>query len=357
MLSFTIPSVYEALNVVMKNYPDNFNEKAKVEIETLFAHCLDGLSNDSEKFLSTLFIKSLKNYIGSTTIDEHIYLRKYEIPQIQLFNILIKEFPFVATGQQITNDIIIDLLKHEKEATIIDIGIGQGTQIINLLKHANKLTKLTRLKIIGIEPFADALLKASESIGTFGKDLPFEIKFIGINDFAEHVNFGQFKNGTEAVIVNASLALHHIQSLSKRYDVITSIKNIKPRAFLLIEPNVDHFESNFYRRFQNCYQHFYHIFKVIDRLQIQQDDKNALKLFFGREIEDIMGKKEEDRYERHEPAYRWIEKLKQTGFTTLCEFPELPSLSKTGIKIEVHQDGFLGFTYESETILSIIYAV
>lgn len=356
MLSFTIPSVYEALNLVMKNYPDNFNEKAKVEIETLFAHCLDGLSNDSEKFLSTLFIKSLKNYIGATTIDEHIYLRKYEIPQIQLFNILIKEFPFVATGQQITNDIIADLLKNEKEATIIDIGIGQGTQIKNLLGLSHKFTRLTKLKIIGIEPFADALNKASVSIAAFSKDLPFEVEFTGINDFAEKVDFDQFKNERGAVIVNASLALHHIQSLSQRYDVIAKIKNIQPRAFLLIEPNVDHFESNFYRRFQNCYQHFYHIFKVIDRLEIKQDDKNALKLFFGREIEDIMGKKEEDRYERHEPAYRWIEKLKQTGFNIVSKFPELPSLSKTGINIDVHEEGFLGFTYGSETILSIIYA-
>lgn len=356
MMSFTIPSVYEALDLVMKKYPDNLDEKAKVEIETLFFYCLEGLSNDSEKFLSTLFIKSFNKYNGTSTINEHIYLHKYEIPQIQLFNILIKEFPFVQTSQLITNKIIISLLKHEHEATIIDIGIGQGTQIINLLELSSELTQLKKIKIIGIEPFADALHKASDNIEACKNKLPFQVEFLGINDFAENIDFSQFRNENDIVIVNASLALHHVQTLDQRYNIIGKIKSIQPKAFLMIEPNVDHFEPNLYRRFHNSYQHFYNIFKVIDQLQIAQDNKNALKLFFGREIEDIIGKAETERYERHEPAYRWIEKLRQNGFTIKNDFAEIPDLTKYGIKTEIHQEGFLGFTYESETIISVIYA-
>jgi hypothetical protein len=356
MLSFSIPSVFEALDLIMKYYPNNFNEKAKVEIDTLFAHCLDGLSNDSEKFLSTLFIKSLKSYIGPTSVNEHIYLKKYEMPQIQLFNILIKEFPFVKISQQITNGAILNLLKQNKEATIIDIGIGQGTQIKNLLESSKELCNLKKLKIIGIEPFNDALVKASTDINAYDSELPFEIEFTGINEFVENIDFSKITRENETIIVNASLALHHIQSLKQRYDVIANIKSINPLAFLLIEPNVDHFEPDFYRRFQNCYRHFYSIFRVVDQLNIDIIDKNSLKLFFGREIEDIIGKRDKDRYERHEPAYRWIEKLTQNGFSIRNNFFSLPFETKSGINIAMHKEGFLGFSYDTETILAVIYA-
>lgn len=356
METFTIPSVFEALDSVMKYYPNNFNEKAKVEIETLFSHCLEGLSNDSEKFLSTLFIKSLKRRVGHTSINEHIYLKKYELPQIHLFNILIKEFPFVQISQQITNGIIIDLMKNTNEVTIIDIGIGQGTQIINLLESSKGLENLKKVKIIGIEPFKDAIDKASADITELNNHLPFEVEFVGVNDFIENVDFEQFKSDEGIIIVNASLALHHIQTLNQRYAVIAKVKSINPVAFLLIEPNIDHFEPNFYKRFQNCYRHFYNIFRVVDQLNIDNSDKNALKLFFGREIEDIIGKTENERYERHEPAYMWIEKLTFHNFKIKRNYNNVPSTSKAGIKINIHKDGYLGFTFETETILSVIHA-
>ena len=356
MLSFSIPSVFEALDLIMKYYPDNFNEKAKVEIDTLFTHCLDGLSNDSEKFLSTLFIKSLKSYIGPTSVNEHIYLKKYEMPQIQLFNILIKEFPFVKISQQITNGIIINLLKQNREATIIDIGIGQGTQIKNLLESSKEINNLKKLKIVGVEPSKEALSKASADINSYNNKVPFEIEFIEINDFIGNVDLSETISENEVSIVNASLTLHHIQSLKERYEVIANIKKINPIAFLLIEPNVDHFEPDFYRRFQNCYRHFYNIFRVVDQLNIDIIDKNSLKLFFGREIEDIIGKRGKDRYERHEPAYRWIEKITQNGFSIKNNFFSMPFETRSGIKINFHKEGFLGFTYDTETVLSVIYA-
>lgn len=360
MITFSIPSVYEALDLVMKYYPDNFNSEAKIEIETLFAHCLEGLSNDSEKFLTTLFIKSLKSYIGPSSINEHIYLKKFEIPQIQLFNILIKEFPFVRISQQITNILITSIIKYKKKVTIIDIGIGQGTQIKNLLEKFNEFGFVEKVTIIGIEPFNDALKIAEKNILEFTEKVHFELEFRGINEFVEKVDFEniyQFISESESdVIVNASLALHHIQTLKDRMKVIHNVRKLNPVAFFLIEPNVDHFEPDFYRRFQNCYRHFYNNFQVIDKLHLDEIDKNALKLFFGREIEDIIGKHENERYEKHEPAYRWIERLENNGFKMNENILNIPIKSQHGIKINYHNEGFLGFTFGTETILSIIYA-
>ena len=112
MQTFPLPSVYEALLLVMQNYPDNFNEEKKLEVEALLDHCIRGLESSSEKFLATLFIKAIRKRIGSSTSfehDENIYLRKFEVSQIELFNFLINEFPFVRDAQKLVNSSIVSL--------------------------------------------------------------------------------------------------------------------------------------------------------------------------------------------------------------------------------------------------------
>lgn len=343
----------------MKNYPDKFTPEEKIEIDTLLSHCLDGLSDDSEKFLSTLFIRSLKSYIGETSVNEHIYLKNYEIPQIQLFDILIRKFPFVNMGHEVTNAAIINLLKNKTEATILDIGIGQGTQIKKLLSALPETGSLKQIRIIGIEPFSDALKRTEFSLRQEFDHLPFRTEFIGICKFIEDLEASEISkiiDNHPNLIINASLALHHIQTLEKRNQVIRNLRQLNPIAFFLTEPNVDHFEPDFYRRFQNCYRHFHHIFQVIDLLNIETIDKNGLKLFFGREIEDIIGKNNIDRFEKHEPAFRWIEKLKHNGFSVNNSlFTELPNIYG-GVRMILDQEGYLGFSYETETILLIICA-
>ena len=64
MQSFPLPSVFEALHLVMRNFPDQFAEERKLEVEALLEHCLHGLEKSSEKFLATLFFKAIRKHIG-----------------------------------------------------------------------------------------------------------------------------------------------------------------------------------------------------------------------------------------------------------------------------------------------------
>ena len=348
---------YATLCKFMKMSPAQFDQTAKNEIESFFAHCREGMDDDSEKLLATLLIQALNKRINSECIGENIYLGKYEISQIQLFNILIEKFPFVRFSQQIVNNAIIEAMEGADEVTIIDIGIGQGTQMLNLIKAAKWLGQLKKLHFVGIEPFGEALRQAEKNILAQNGQVPFEIRFKGIQDGAENVDFTTLGPLTGKIIVNASLALHHIQTDQKRTATIAQIRQINPQALLLIEPNVNHYEPDFFARFKNCYHHFYSIFQVIDRIEdIGQADKNALKLFFGREIEDIIGKTEKDRYEKHEPATHWIERLKQNRFSIKQHFSKIPTEAGCGVKIACHQEGFVGFTFQQETVLAILYA-
>lgn len=350
-------STFETLCNIMVQPTGQLESSTKSEIESFFAHCKADMDADSEKLLATLFLKAYNQKINSEFIGENIYLGKYEVSQIQLFNILIEKFPFVRQSQQIVNDAILAAMQGATEVSIIDIGIGQGTQMLNIIEQARTLRGLKKLHFVGIEPYGEALLQAERHILACNGSVSFDITFAGIHDCAENVAFTSISGLVGKRIVNASLALHHIQSAQKRTEVLEQIKKIGPDALFLIEPNVNHYETDFFKRFKNCYRHFYSIFQVIDRIEdIEQKDKNALKLFFGREIEDIIGKEEKDRYEKHELATHWIERLQQVRFSLQNNLLSAPKESACGVEIAHHSEGFVGFTFKDETVLAIMHA-
>lgn len=356
MHSTTAIDIFDSLSRIMRAQPSHFDLGNKTEIESLFSYCAEGMDDDSQKLLATLLIKALNKKIRSEKIGENIYLNKYEISQIELFNILIEKFPFVKFSQQITNRAMMELIGQHPEITIVDIGIGQGTQMLHLIESVRHMKQLKKIHVVGIEPYEEALRRAEKAILSIRSEVPFDIEFTGIHDFAERVDFSALKDLNGPIVVNASLALHHIQSELQRQETIARIKKINPVAFLLIEPNVNHFETDFYTRFLNCYHHFYSIFQVIDRIDISQNDKNALKLFFGREIEDIIGKDEEDRYEKHEPATHWLERLRANQFNIRNEWPDAPHEIVGDVAITTRKEGYLGFSFGTETVLAVIYA-
>lgn len=326
------------------------------DIQSLFEYCTQYQETESQKLIATLLMNATGKRFQTGKIHEHIYLKNDEVPQIQLFNILIEKFPFVKYSQYIINNAIIETMGDAEEVTIIDIGIGQGAQMMNVIKCAKQLSTLKKLCIIGIEPFKDALDMAERNINDCRDKVHFDIEFKGFHSFIEEFDFSKCENLSGTLIVNASLALHHIQSSEKRDEVIANIQQLNPAAFLLIEPNVNHYEHDFAKRFMNCYHHYYNIFMVIDKLDIDPKDKTGLKLFFGREIDDVIGKEEKDRFEKHEKATRWIERLEAAGFKMNNTKLISPVTSAAGVEINYHEEGFLGFTHETETVLAVMYA-
>ncbi|MFO7862516.1 MAG: GRAS family protein [Salinivirgaceae bacterium] len=363
MLNFPIPEVKETLETVMRYYPDNINPQTATEIEVLLDHCLEGLEDHSDKMLATLLIKALKKHIGPVGTDEHIYLKKFDLPQIKLFDLIIKHFPFVRLAHDVVNATIVSEMRKVRSATLIDFGIGRGIQTQAMLEmlQNDPASKLEVLTIIGVEPFTDALAVAEQLVNDRNKSVPFDIHFIPLNMLVEQVDFDEIQAlipvDNEFLAVNESLTLHHVQSSNIRNDLMLKIAQLHPQQFLLTEPNIDHFEPDFHKRFQNCYRHFYHVFAVIDKLDIAKDERNGLKLFFGREIDDIIGKQFQDRYERHEPADMWLWRLRKAGFAVSERFVLPEALHQTkAISARWQEQGYLGFSHADETVLALIYA-
>lgn len=336
--------------------PHHYLERNELLNDMLNA-CSAGKETDSEKMLGYLMAGNLLSRFSGTGITENLYDTADGVSQIRLFDILIHQFPFVKYSQEMTNKAIVNVLKQHEEACIIDIGIGLGTQMVHVLEKAAELPNLRKLTIIGIEPFANALRKAGDRINAYKSQVGFELKFVPVAEYIEYTDFKKLHIDGAACIVNASLALHHIKTDADRSRVIADIKSLQPAAFLLIEPNVNHFTNDLAARVVNSYEHFIALFHVIDRLDASDDDKNGLKLFFGRELEDILSKaNDEERFEKHEPVSAWLHRLKKAGFVTATS-PLITSATEVlGVKVQPFEKGYVGFTEKSETALSVIFA-
>ena len=167
--------IYKDLLNLMCSDTSNLSLQNQSEFESLYNYCCEGMDTDSEKFLAALFLKALNQKICSDAINENTYQKKYEVSQIELFNILIDKFPFVKFSQQLINNSIAKTVGQLKSATIIDIGVGLGTQMVNVLELVKESSVLEKLTIIGIEPFGDALSIAEKNITAYKKKLSFEL--------------------------------------------------------------------------------------------------------------------------------------------------------------------------------------
>ena len=119
--------------------------------------------------------------------------------------------------------------------------------------------------------------------------------------------------------MNAAFALHHIaerpSNVNPRDAFFLQLRRWEPRGVVLCEPNSDHHRSPIRERFHNCWRHFFLTFQLIEELDISRQEKNAMKLFFSREIEDIVGTLDETRrFERHELTELWLGRLERAGF-------------------------------------------
>jgi SAM-dependent methyltransferase len=272
-----------------------------------------------------VFAAGLARRLAGAAVEQaNLYLSRFEVPQIHLFNLLGRAVPFVGLATQMANQAIMRAIAGQARPTVIDVGIGTGRQVGVLLESLAAAGRLPRLlTVIGIEPSAWALDEARRHIEATAACVGAEVSFFGVVASAEALTPGEWHQIRQACthrpVVNASFALHHIaddeDGADQRNDVLRHLRAINPALLVLAEPDVDHLEPRFYRRFANCLAHFGAVFRTLDRLPLSQDDRNALKVgFFGREIADVLASPESQRSERHESAAAWLARLDATGF-------------------------------------------
>lgn len=309
------------LRQLAHSMPDALTSAEIAQLNGLYLESLENLDSPESLFIYTLAKAMRKHMAAEGQSQEHIYLQRFEIPQIRLFELLIQQFPLANLSQHCTNTLLADALAQHTHPVLIDIGIGTGLQvgtIIGALAQRPQ-SQIRTLTVVGIEPFAEALGLAHSNIRQAADRVPFEVNLTTYEAFVEQLSLGDLQAMLPAqydgLYVNASFALHHVREASQRRDVFRALKALQVNALVVSEPNSDHFEASYPKRFQNCVNHYGALFRIIDSLVVTVTEKAALKLFFSREIDDVLGNSEATRVEKHYATEQWVALFADTGYT------------------------------------------
>ena len=322
------------------------DERAPVDLHRLISR-LQGHADPRCTGLLVFASALAQRVSGAMAQTANLYLRRFEVPQIELFNLLGRCMPMVTLATQVANAVIAEALRGQAHATVIDIGIGTGRQIVALLEQLQAAGKLpAELTVIGVEPGLDALAAARSALAETTSRMGVALHFHGFASCAEALTDAdwaamQAQCATRPVI-NASFALHHIADNAQGHDqrsrVLRQLHALQPLALVLTEPDVDHLEPRFLPRFGHCLRHFGAVFDLLDALPITQAERDALKVgFFGREIADVLGTAEPLRSERHESTSAWQRRLAETGFVAPRLATSLPGGLTVGLLASGHR--------------------
>lgn len=310
-----------------------------------------------------IFASALSKRLESDKAAEiNLYLRQFEKTQISLFNLLAQHLPTVALAGPLANEVLAGYMGGQDEVTLLDVGIGSGRQEVALLYLLATQHRLPRkLNVIAIEPDAGSLLEAGCALAEAAETLGVELDFHPLHKVVEELDeedwrmFGSF--GAPLVVLGA-FAVHHVRSAPgerARDALFRRLRELEPEAVVLCEPSSNHDSSSLLERFEASWHHFGLTFRIIDGLNVADRDKAAMKMFFAREIEDILANAEESRCERHEPVDAWVRRLRRAGFTPCTEWDLVGAPANGPVRV-VARDGYLGLDYGDETLVAILCA-
>lgn len=337
-------------------------DNARVLLSELVERQLNA-GGGSEDLQYYIFASALSKRLASDKSAEiNLYLRQFETTQISLFNLLAQHLPTVQLAGPLANEVLAGFVGGQDEVTLLDVGIGSGRQEVGLLYLLATQRRLPRkLNIIAIEPDAGSLLEAGESLAEAAMTLGVELEFHPVHKVVEELDDADwrfFASFGSPMVVLGAFAVHHVRSkagVNARDALFRRLRALEPDAVVLCEPSSNHNSPSLRERFAASWHHFGLTFRIIDGLEIGDADKSAMKMFFAREIEDILANAEETRCERHEPVDTWVARMRDAGFVPCTQW-EMVGLPSSGPVRVAARDGYLGLDYGDETLVAIVVA-
>ncbi|HYH78439.1 MAG TPA: GRAS family protein [Longimicrobium sp.] len=310
-----------------------------------------------------LFASALSRRLNSEkTAELNLYLRQFRDTQISLFNLLMRHLPTVALTAPLANELLARFLGEHEEVTLLDIGIGSGHQEVATLRLLARQGRLPRrLNVIAVEPDAGSLIESQFALFEATAEVGVELEFVPIHKVVEDLTEAEWAEiGAFGcpLVVNASFAAHHIRCTEGeplRDQVFTRLRALDPDAVVLSEPSSNHHAASLVERFENAFRHFGLTFDLIDELEVTPAEASAMKMFFAREIDDIVANDEESRCERHEPVEVWVDRLRRAGFTPYADFGFARALRHDRVRV-VPRDGYVALEYADEPLVAVICA-
>lgn len=339
--------------------------------EVLFTlHALLDVERVPEDLHYLLFATAVSRRLeGAGAVLRNPYLHPEPEPgprQIDLFRLLMAHMPLASTADAVANAVLAGLLRGHGEATLLDVGIGQGRQERGLLRELARAGALPRrLTLVGVDPSGSNLRQAEATVAEVAREVGATVRFVGMESPVEGLadaTWAALRGVPRPLVVNAAFALHHVAEApggggEARDAVLRRLHGLAPAALVLCEPHVDHHRAPVRERFRNAWNHFTRVFQLLDTLDVPREDRAAIKRFFGREVDDIVGTVDESaRRERHEPALSWQERLRRAGFVPLEAMERVrPQAVHPAVSLR-RERGCVGITWRDDTLVAVLGA-
>jgi len=355
-------SSYEGLREACRNFDLRRERLAKGAIERWLEPTVGpGLSSD--KLLSHIIADAMLSRMDKRLVEsKNIYLESFDIPQIELFYAMTKGYPQVPKAHDIANQYLVHELALHTKATFVEIGIGRGVQVKNvvaaLAKNPGKLRELT---ILAIEPDG-ANIAASTALLAELKDLPFSFRVVMKQGLLETFSEADYADlaatAGDVVVMNSAYTIHHtvhpLGDSGLRTRLFAALRRaFAPKLFTLVEPNANHDTEHLGSRLKACFEHFGTVFDLIDKSGLSPEEKFVIKeKFFGREIRDIFGTSDNYRCERHETLDSWLLRLVKAGWEPYTELGRIDVTLPTYCSAAV-DDGLVRLGYRGLPLLAV----
>ncbi len=316
----------ERYNIILAACQDLRRRREQLVGPVFAGQVLTGVDVDvpNDQLLSHIVAQALLRRVDRNLLAvKNLYLQHQGVAQIDLFDLLRRAIPPVPQGYRIANQHLAHALCQVQRGMLLDIGIGKGGQMVELLqalRHAPGW--LEDLRIVGLDPSAQHLVEARAAIEAIAPQMPFSVQFVAMHALIETCDLSQLGaqlGPSDGLAINAAFALHHTRHAANdqehRTRLLRQLADLHPRVLTLVEPSANHDTEQLTRRLHSCWRHFGAVFDLVDHSDVTPLEKLAIKeTFFGREVRDILGTSDAFRCERHEPHESWLLRLTKAGF-------------------------------------------
>lgn len=356
------PDSFEPLFAACRQMLSHRQRFARPTLERLVLEHV-GPANSNGELMSHIVADAIMRRLDRRLMEaRNIYVESFDIPQIELFYMLGQAIPHLGLSHAIANHNLVAALEGLQEATLLEIGIGRGVQVREFLRTASATWPgLRRVRVIGLDPDPNNVRDAAQSIEVARALCHFDIEYIPREAFVERLDDDAWRDlaalAGPDLVINSAFTLHHtahpLEDDRVRTNLLQRLAALQPRVLTLVEPNADHDTEDIGRRLAEAWTHFGHVFELIDRSHLGDEERFTIKeKFFGREIRDIFGVSDLFRCERHETYEDWLLRLARAGFEpTTLSLPREARLD--GHSSLIARDGMARLDFEGVTIISV----
>src|SRR5689334_21355199 len=181
-----------------------------VELVQVSRHCSPDLAVKADLFSHAL----IRAIDPSVARQGNIYLRHYDCPHIDLFNLLAERFPPMIHVSNAANAVAANLMAGREEVVLLDIGIGAGRQVGTVIRTLAARRSLPRmLTVIGVDPSRRSLEQAESGLSDIAAEVESGLRFIAIQAAAEDLtadDWARIRQVSGDLFATATFSLHHI---------------------------------------------------------------------------------------------------------------------------------------------------